>query len=68
MFRQIFANIQGIELLPTLTLLFFFTFFVAIFIMAYKLDKKFIDYMGVMPLENDEELNDNISGDKNVTN
>lgn len=68
MFRQIFQNIQGIELLPTLTLLFFFTFFVAVFIMAYRLDKKFINYMGLLPLDSDDTLNENKSGDENVTN
>ncbi len=65
MFRQIFQNIQGIELLPTLTLLFFFTFFIVIVIMALKLDKKFIDYMGILPLENDNNSNQTVCGDNN---
>lgn len=65
MFRQIFQHIQGIELLPTLTLLFFFSFFVVIVIIALKLDKKFIDYMGILPLEKDNNLYQIISGDEN---
>jgi hypothetical protein len=55
MFRNIFGQIQGIEIYPILTLLFFFAFFVSVLIMVLRLDKKFVNYMGNLPLENDEQ-------------
>ena len=55
MFRNIFGQIQGIEIYPILTLLFFFAFFVSVLIMVFRLDKKFVNYMGNLPLENDEQ-------------
>jgi len=55
MFRNIFGQVQGIEIYPILTLLFFFAFFVSVLIMVLRLDKKFVNYMGNLPLENDEQ-------------
>jgi cytochrome c oxidase cbb3-type subunit IV len=54
MFRNIFSHIQGIEIYPILTLLFFFAFFTSMLFMVIKLDRKFVSYMGSLPLENDE--------------
>ncbi|MDX9791453.1 MAG: hypothetical protein WC313_02130 [Candidatus Kapaibacterium sp.] len=54
MFKNIFSHISGIEIYPILTLIFFFTFFLAVLVMALRLDKKFVNYMGNLPLENDE--------------
>jgi hypothetical protein len=54
MFRNIFSHIAGIEIYPILTLLFFFSFFIAVAFMAFKLDKNFVSYMGNLPLELDE--------------
>lgn len=54
MFRNIFGQIEGIEIYPILTLLFFFAFFVSVLFMVFRLDKKFANYMGNLPLESDE--------------
>ncbi len=60
MFRNIFSHIQGIEIYPILTLLFFFAFFTSMVFMVFRLDKKFVSYMGSLPLENDDaQLNIN---------
>jgi hypothetical protein len=55
MFRNIFGHINGIEIYPILTLIFFMIFFVSMAIMAFRLDKKFISYMGSLPLDNENE-------------
>ncbi len=55
MFRNIFGQIAGIEIYPILTLLFFFAFFVSVLVIVFRLDNKFITYMGNLPLENDEQ-------------
>ncbi len=55
MFKNIFSHINGIEIYPILTLIFFFVFFVAVTFLALRLDKKFVEYMGNLPLNNDNE-------------
>lgn len=55
MFKNIFSHINGIEIYPILTLIFFFVFFVAVTFFALRLDKKFVEYMGNLPLNNDNE-------------
>lgn len=58
MFRNIFSHIPGIEIYPILTLLFFFAFFTSMVIMVFRLDRKFVSYMGSLPLEiDDAQLN-----------
>lgn len=60
MFRNIFSQLHGIEIYPILTMIFFLTFFVTVVFMVWKLDKKFVGYMGNLPLESDnEQLNFN---------
>ncbi|MBX3044599.1 MAG: hypothetical protein KIT33_10205 [Candidatus Kapabacteria bacterium] len=54
MFRNIFSQLQGIEIYPIITMLFFFIFFVSVLFMVFRLDKKFVSYMGNLPLESDE--------------
>lgn len=55
MFKNIFSHINGIEIYPILTLIFFFVFFIAVTFLALRLDKKFVEYMGNLPLNNDNE-------------
>lgn len=54
MFRNIFGHIEGIEIYLVLTLLFFFAFFITVLIMVFRLDKRFVSYMGNLPLENED--------------
>lgn len=51
MFREIFHNVKNIEYLPIITMILFFIIFLYIVIRVLDLDKKFVNYMGNMPLE-----------------
>lgn len=55
MFKNIFSTVSGFNFFPLITLVFFFTFFLAVIYFANRLDKKFINYMSKLPLENNEE-------------
>ncbi|MBL7994956.1 cytochrome C oxidase Cbb3 [bacterium] len=51
MFRNILENVQGIEILPVIALILFFTVFMAIIYHLVRMDKKHIRYMEELPLE-----------------
>lgn len=50
-------SIQDIEIFPIISLLIFFTFFAALFIWVVTAKKKYIDEVSNLPLENDEDEN-----------
>jgi len=56
MFKHYFERIQGIELYPVISLLIFFIFFVLLFIWVITADKKYINKMKGLPLD-DVKLN-----------
>ncbi len=51
MFRNIFENIDGVALLPTIALVLFFCFFIALIVWMVRLDKMHIRHMEQMPLD-----------------
>lgn len=46
-------NIAGIEIFPLISLGIFFVFFVVVTVMVFTKDKKLVEYMSNMPLENE---------------
>lgn len=57
MFKHYFERIQGIELYPVISLLIFFIFFVLLFVWVITADKKYINKMKGLPLD-DVKLNE----------
>jgi cytochrome c oxidase cbb3-type subunit IV len=55
--KDILSSIENIEIYPIISLLIFVIFFVGMFIWVIRVDKKYIDHMKEMPLE-DESKND----------
>jgi cytochrome c oxidase cbb3-type subunit IV len=51
--KEILSSIENIEIYPIISLLIFVIFFIGMFIWVIKVDKKYIDHMKEMPL-NDE--------------
>lgn len=51
--KDILSSIENIEIYPIISLLIFVIFFIGMFIWVIKVDKKYIDHMKEMPL-NDE--------------
>jgi cytochrome c oxidase cbb3-type subunit 4 len=50
-------SIEGIELYPIITLIIFFAFFTILFIWVVTSKKKYIEEVSNIPLEMDEETN-----------
>ncbi len=48
-----FDRINGVEIYPIISLLLFFTVFVVMLFIVFKLPKKNIEEMSKMPLDND---------------
>lgn len=56
MFKHYFERIEGIEVYPLVSLVIFFVFFVLLIVWVIKVDKKYVDEMKNLPL-NDTVVN-----------
>ena len=63
MIKDYLQGINGVEIYPIISLIVFIVFFAAIIIWLLKVDKKYIKKMKNLPLEKDEELNINNTGE-----
>jgi cytochrome c oxidase cbb3-type subunit IV len=59
MFKNYLKDIEGIANYPTLSLVVFFLFFVAILVWMVKADKSHLRHMSELPLSNDSESSTN---------
>ena len=57
MYKQILESVQNVEIWPTISLVIFFVFFVLLIIWVIRTDKKYIQKMKELPM-NDGTLND----------
>ncbi len=53
MYKDVLRSIEGVELYPVISLVFFICFFVFMIIYIFRIDKKFISSMENMPLDED---------------
>ena len=51
MFQNILSSIEDVGLLPSITLLVFFIFFIGVTFIAIKMDKKAVKKMSELPLD-----------------
>ncbi|MCX6155121.1 MAG: cbb3-type cytochrome c oxidase subunit 3 [Candidatus Kapabacteria bacterium] len=65
MFKEIFAQINGIQLLPNISLIIFLAVFIMILIAVWKLDEKYVTKMENLPFENENKFEINQEG-KNI--
>lgn len=56
MFSNYLASIKDVEIFPVISLMIFFAIFVFVLIKVIRMDKTYINKMGNLPLENDDEL------------
>jgi cbb3-type cytochrome oxidase subunit 3 len=56
MFKELLKNVAELAWLRDISLIFFFLFFVLIVLWVLFLDKKYINRMSNMPLENDNNF------------
>lgn len=57
MISQVLSSIRGIEVFPIISLLLFFSFFIGMLVVVLRMNKKHIDRMKNLPLEDDRVEN-----------
>ncbi len=65
MFSNYLKDIEGIGIYPIISLLVFFIFFVIMLLWMFKIDKKYIKKMQELPLDSNNNPNNNYSGENN---
>lgn len=55
MIRNVLQSIAGIEIYPIISLILFFTVFMVMIIWVVRRDKKYIDEMSSLPLQNRDD-------------
>lgn len=58
MFKHYFEQVEGIGLLPSISLAIFFLFFIGLIIWVVKADKNYIKSMESLPLSDDKPQED----------
>lgn len=58
MYKEVLRSIEDIEIMPLISLVVFMLFFIGMFIWVVTVDKKYVDHMKSLPL-NDDEAKDN---------
>lgn len=54
MYKDVLSRMEGIDLLPLIALVIFFTFFVLLIVWVVRLKRSYVDSMANMPLEEKE--------------
>ena len=54
MFSNVLQNIDGVEIYPIISLLIFIVFFLSVIIWTVKLDKKYVNKLSKLPLEDSQ--------------
>jgi len=65
MFENYLSSIEGVGIFPIISLLIFFTFFIALAIWAIRVDKNYLKKMQELPFETTKPQNNNFNGGNN---
>ncbi len=57
MFQNILSSIENVGLLPSITFLFFFGFFIVMLFFVLRMDKKSVKKMSEIPLDEPHSMN-----------
>lgn len=55
MFKHYLARVQDVEIYPIISIIIFFTFFVGLLWWVFRSDKKYINKMSNLPLEDNNQ-------------
>ena len=59
MFKYYFEQVNNVEVWPIVALIIFITFFIGLLIWVAKVDKKYINEMSQLPIDDDAKKNNN---------
>lgn len=62
MFKEVLQSIEGIEFYTIVSMIIFILFFIGMAIWLFKVDKKYIQTMSELPLENENNEISNFTG------
>ena len=54
MYKDVLRSIENIEVMPLISLVVFMLFFIGMFIWVVTVDKKYVDHMKSLPLNDDK--------------
>ncbi len=66
MFSNYLSSIKDIEIFPIISLILFFGIFVSLVIWIFRLDKNYISKMSNLPLEENDNLNNELKNEKQI--
>ena len=62
MYKEVLQSIEGVGIYPVISMIVFVIFFTAVLIRYFKADKKYLNKMSNLPLDDDENLISNNTG------
>ena len=65
MFKEVLQSIEGIEFYTIVSMIIFILFFVGMIIWLFKVDKKYIESMSELPLNEEKNEIKNLTGGTN---
>ena len=68
MYKEVLESIEGIGIYTIISMIVFLIFFAALIIWYFKADRKYLNKMRNLPLDNDEQPNSNNTGEINDKN
>jgi cytochrome c oxidase cbb3-type subunit IV len=63
MYKEVLQSIEGVGIYPIISMIVFVVFFTAVLIRYLKADKKYLNKMSNLPLDDDEKLISNNTGE-----
>lgn len=55
MYKEVLRSIEDIDIMPMISLVVFMLFFIGMFIWVVSVDKKYVDHMKWLPLNDEDE-------------
>ena len=65
MYKDVLQSVEGIEFYTIVSMIIFILFFIGMIIWLFKVDKKYIQEMSKLPLQNDDNEILNLTGGTN---
>ena len=64
MYKEVLRSMEGVDIYAVISLVIFLLFFAVLVYWFFKVDKKYLNEMENIPLQNDDVLNSNKTGKK----
>ena len=62
MYKEVLQSIEGVGIFPIISMIVFAAFFTVVIIWYFKADKKYLNKMSNLPLDDEDRFNSNNTG------